>query len=208
MAKLEIRLEGDPVLRKIAKPVKKVGPAVRALLADMAETMYAANGIGLAAPQVGISKRIIVVDVGDGLVELINPELTRAEGQEVGVEGCLSIPGMVGDVERFEKVTVTGLDRDGRQRWAEAEGLFARALQHEIDHLNGVLFTDKALAVREARYAGEGDELEDDPELEGGSGTHGTGVGAAGETFEVAPNQAAEPSGATPVGSHEERARR
>lgn len=160
MAKLEIRIDGDPVLRKNAKPVKNVNSAIRALLSDMAETMYDANGVGLAAPQVGISKRIIVVDIGEGLVELINPEVTRGEGQEVGVEGCLSIPGLVGDVERFAEVTVVGLDRDGRKRWIDADGFFARALQHEIDHLNGVLFTDKALAVREAHLAGEGDELE------------------------------------------------
>lgn len=198
MATLDIRLQGDPVLRKIAKPVKKVGPAVRALLSDMAETMYAANGVGLAAPQVGIAKRVIVVDAGDGLVELINPELIRAEGQEVGVEGCLSIPGLVGEVERFAKVTVTGLDRDGRKRWVEGEGLLARVLQHEIDHLNGVLFTDKALAVREA--GGEGEEAEgEDTEGEetegagGPSGPDGEEAGPEAESaasFEVAPDSA------------------
>lgn len=160
MAKLNVRLQGDPVLRKIAKPVKKVGLAVRSLLSDMAETMYAASGVGLAAPQVGIAKRIIVIDAGDGLIELVNPELIRAEGQQVGVEGCLSIPGLVGEVDRFAKVTVTALDRDGRRRWIEGEGLLAVVLQHEIDHLNGVLFTDKALSVREAKQDGELDELE------------------------------------------------
>lgn len=175
LAKLDIRLQGDPVLRKIAKPVKKVGPAVRSLLKDMAETMYAANGAGLAAPQVGIAKRMIVVDAGDGLIELVNPELIRAEGQEIGAEGCLSIPGLVGEVERFAKVTVTCLDHDGRRRWIEGEGLLARVLQHEIDHLNGVLFTDKALAVHEARSEDEADEME---------------AAEATASFEVAPDAA------------------
>lgn len=198
MATLDIRLQGDPVLRKIAKPVKKVGPAVRSLLKDMAETMYAANGVGLAAPQVGIAKRIIVVDAGDGLLELVNPELIRAEGQEVGVEGCLSIPGLIGEVERFAKVTVTCLDHDGRQRWIEGEGLLARVLQHEIDHLNGVLFTDKALAVHEARSEGEEDEGEaaEGEAAEGAEGAEGQEeAGPEAESavsFEVAPDAARE----------------
>jgi len=193
---LDIRLQGDPVLRKIAKPVKKVGPAVRSLLKDMAETMYAANGVGLAAPQVGIAKRIIVVDAGDGLMELVNPELIRAEGQEVGVEGCLSIPGLIGEVERFAKVTVTCLDHDGRQRWIEGEGLLARVLQHEIDHLNGVLFTDKALAVHEARSEGEEGEEDEGEAAEAADGAEGLEeAGPEAESavsFEVAPDAARE----------------
>jgi len=196
LATLDIRLQGDPVLRKIAKPVKKVGPAVRSLLKDMAETMYAANGVGLAAPQVGIAKRIIVVDAGDGLMELVNPELIRAEGQEVGVEGCLSIPGLIGEVERFAKVTVTCLDHDGRQRWIEGEGLLARVLQHEIDHLNGVLFTDKALAVHEARSEGEEGEEDEGEAAEAAEGAESLEeAGPEAESavsFEVAPDAARE----------------
>jgi len=141
---LEIRTVGDPVLRRKAKPVRNVNRAVRALLDDMLATMYAADGVGLAAPQVGVSKRIIVIDVGDGPVEVINPEIVSAEGEESGTEGCLSVPGKAGEVRRAARVRVTGLDRTGRRVWHEAEGLFARAFQHEIDHLDGILFTDRA----------------------------------------------------------------
>lgn len=132
------------ILRKPAEPVKRINRSIQQLLDDMLKTMYTERGVGLAAPQIGVGKRVIVVDVGDGPVELINPELTRAEGAVVGTEGCLSIPGVLGEVERAERVQVTGLDRNGRKIWIEAEGWFARALQHEIDHLDGVLFTDKA----------------------------------------------------------------
>lgn len=148
MAVLPIRREGDPVLRQKAKPVKKVGAGIRQLLDDMAETMYAAPGVGLAAPQVGIAKRVLVVDVGEGLVELINPEITSASGWEEGPEGCLSIPGYVGEVMRYTHLQVSGLNRQGRRIWVDAEGFFARALQHEIDHLDGILYTDKATNVR------------------------------------------------------------
>ncbi|HEY8448933.1 MAG TPA: methionyl-tRNA formyltransferase [Bacillota bacterium] len=141
--------EQAAVLRRVAEPVRRITRSIARLLDDMLATMYAADGVGLAAPQVGVSKRIIVVDVGDGPIELINPELTRAEGSEVATEGCLSIPELVGEVERAARVVVTGLDRHGRKRWVEGEGLLARALQHEIDHLNGVLFTDRARRVFE-----------------------------------------------------------
>lgn len=155
MAVMEIRREGDPVLRQKAKPVKKIGPNIKALLDDMAETMYDAHGVGLAAPQVGISKRIVVIDVGEGIVELVNPEFVSGQGNATAYEGCLSVPGIVGEVERFETVTVTYLDRDGHRRWVEGTALLGRALQHEIDHLEGVLFIDKAKSIMETPPPGE-----------------------------------------------------
>lgn len=152
MAVLPIVLVPDPVLRKKARPVQKVNAAIRKLLDDMAETMYAAPGVGLAAPQVGISKRVIVVDAQDGrgLLQLINPEIVEAAEFGVrGTEGCLSIPGYVGEVDRYRRVKVTALDRHGRRIWIDAADWPARVLQHEIDHLDGILYTDQALNVRE-----------------------------------------------------------
>ena len=136
----------DPVLREIAKPVPKITPNIIKLLNDMAETMYDAPGIGLAAPQVGISKRVIVMDVGDenGLIELVNPVIVEKTGEQIGPEGCLSIVGLSGDVRRWETITVKGLNRDGEEVTIVGTGLLARCMQHEIDHLNGVLFTDIA----------------------------------------------------------------
>jgi peptide deformylase len=136
----------DPVLREIAKPVPKITPNVIKLLNDMAETMYDAPGVGLAAPQIGILKRVVVMDIGDehGLIELINPEVIAQEGEQFGPEGCLSIPGLTGDVMRAQKVTVKGLDRDGNEQIIEGTDLLARCILHEVDHLNGVLYTDLA----------------------------------------------------------------
>ncbi|MBE3577339.1 MAG: peptide deformylase [Limnochordales bacterium] len=147
MAVLRIRLEGDPVLRQVAKPVPRVTRRIRKLIHDMKETMYKANGVGLAAPQVGVSERVIVVDTGEGFLALVNPVIEYMEGTQVDVEGCLSIPGVLGYVERADRVVVSGLDEDGRSRRVEARGFMARALQHEIDHLDGILFTDKATMV-------------------------------------------------------------
>ncbi|MET3210534.1 UNVERIFIED_CONTAM: peptide deformylase [Paenibacillus sp. PvR008] len=146
-----IVLEPDDVLHKVAKEVTKITPNVQKLLDDMADTMYEAEGVGLAAPQVGILKRLIVVDAGDehGLIKMINPEIVSEEGEQLGAEGCLSIPGLNGDVRRAEKVTVKGLDRNGKAITVTATGLLSRAFQHEIDHLNGVLFTDIAEKVYE-----------------------------------------------------------
>lgn len=143
--------EPAEVLRTPALPVAKINAGVIRVLDNMRDTLYAFDGVGLAAPQIGISKRIIVVDAGDELIELINPELIDAEGEQVGREGCLSIPNMVGTVKRANRVVVRGLNRDGQQVEYEAIDLLARAFQHEIDHLNGVLFTDKASELRRVK---------------------------------------------------------
>ncbi|MCA1295060.1 peptide deformylase [Paenibacillus sp. alder61] len=157
MALRIIVLEPDEVLHQVAKEVKKITPNVQKLLTDMAETMYKAEGVGLAAPQIGILKRVIVVDVGDehGLIELINPEIVSKEGEQFGPEGCLSIPGYRGDVRRAQTVTVKGLDRNGKEVTYTGSDLLARAFQHEIDHLNGVLYTDIAERVYEITPEGE-----------------------------------------------------
>lgn len=153
MALLKIRKVGDPVLRSKAKEVVKLNAQVIDLLDNMAETMYKAPGAGLAAPQVGVLQRIIVVDVNDenGLIELINPEIIRtSEEQTVLEEGCLSIPGAAYNVIRARQVKVKGLDRKGQAITIEAEGYLARALQHEIDHLDGVLLIDKGIKIPES----------------------------------------------------------
>ncbi|HHW08967.1 MAG TPA: peptide deformylase [Firmicutes bacterium] len=147
MAVLQIRQLGDPVLRRQAAPVEKITKRVLKTLKNMEETMYAADGVGLAAPQVGISERLIVVDYGEGPLHLINPEIVSASGKTIDSEGCLSIPGVSGYVERAAEVVVNALDTKGRVRRIEAEGMFARILQHEIDHLDGVLFIDKATSI-------------------------------------------------------------
>lgn len=136
---------GDPVLRGESNPVTKFNNIrLPLILRDMAETMYRENGVGLAAPQIGIKRRMVVIDVGDGLMELINPEITHLSEETVGmVEGCLSVPGKRGYVVRPEKVTVRAQDRKGEFFTVEADGLLARCLQHEIDHLDGVLYVDK-----------------------------------------------------------------
>lgn len=145
MAIRNIRKYGDDILRKKAKNVRVFNNSLTELLADMAETMKAANGVGLAAPQVGILKRAVVIDVGEGLIELVNPRIVHQEGEAVEVEGCLSIPGVLGEVARPQKVKVKAMDREGNPIEIEGEGLLARALCHEIDHLDGVLFIDKVI---------------------------------------------------------------
>ena len=151
MAIYNIVREGDPVLREKAKQVPKITPNIIKLLENMADTMYEAKGVGLAAPQVGVSKRVAVVDVGDGLFELINPEIIFREGCESDEEGCLSIPGFIGNVERATRVVVKALDREGQEVRHEGRGLLARAFQHELDHLEGVLFIDKAENLTKVR---------------------------------------------------------
>ncbi|BAS27436.1 peptide deformylase [Limnochorda pilosa] len=156
MAVRPIRLYPDAVLRRRGRTVERVTKRLARLAHDMAETMYQANGIGLAAPQVGEAVRLMVVDVGEGLTTFINPTVLERAGTDVDVEGCLSIPGITGYVERPAQVTVEALDLEGRPFRVQAEGLYARAIQHEIDHLNGVLFVDRASRIfREERREGE-----------------------------------------------------
>jgi peptide deformylase len=147
MASLKIVELGEPVLRQKCRRVSVINKKVKKLLTDMKEAMYEANGVGLAAPQVGVSKRVVVVDVGEGVWELINPEIVSRDGEELGVEGCLSIPGVAGEVSRAARVKVRAINRDGQQQLITAEGLGARALQHEIDHLDGILFIDRATNI-------------------------------------------------------------
>lgn len=153
MALLEIRKQGDPVLKQVAEPVAKITKWHKSLLDNMAETMYKSNGVGLAAPQVGKSVRVVVIDVQDehNLVEMINPVITMTKGSVVGTEGCLSIPNIIGDVERAEWVTVEYLDRSNRPRSITATGLMARCIQHEVDHLDGRLFVEIATNIREEK---------------------------------------------------------
>jgi len=138
-----IRKDDDPVLRKISKQVDEINEKIHLLLEDMADTMYDADGVGLAASQIGILKRVVVIDTGEGLIELINPEIIETEGLQDGAEGCLSLPGISGDVERPMKVKVRALDRNGKEFELVGTELLARAICHEVDHLNGILFTDK-----------------------------------------------------------------
>jgi peptide deformylase len=140
VAELKIVTCPAPILFRQARAVSRVGPRVRRLAHDMLATMYAASGVGLAAPQVGVGKRLIVVDVGLHPLVLVNPEITSAEGEQVGLEGCLSLPDLVGEVRRAEWVMASGFDRLGRPITVEGQSLLARVLQHEIDHLDGILF--------------------------------------------------------------------
>jgi peptide deformylase len=152
----EIVRDGHPTLRKVAKKVdpKEISdPLFQQLIDDMFATMYDAPGVGLAAPQVNVSKRFFVLDVHDDEYEpavVINPKIESAEEEVEMTEGCLSVPGMVGEIVRFKRVAVTGLDRYGEKIRLEGDGLLAQCLQHEIDHLNGVLYIDKARNVRPA----------------------------------------------------------
>jgi len=149
MAIRNIRKDGDEVLRKISRKVDKIDDRVITLLKDMADTLYDSEGVGLAAPQVGILKRIVVIDVGEGLIELINPEIIEASGEQTGAEGCLSIPGVWGEVTRPNKVKVRAMNTKGKIVEYEGEELLARAFCHEIDHLDGILFKDKATKMIE-----------------------------------------------------------
>lgn len=159
MAVLPIVKAGSTVLKEQAQPVKKIDRKVKQLLDDMAQTMYAADGVGLAAPQVGISLQIVVVDVGEGLIELINPIIVAKEGTELATEGCLSVPGFYGEVERACQVRVEALNRQGKKVSYDANGLLARAFQHEIDHLKGVLFIDIAQSIYKVQQHQESDDL-------------------------------------------------
>ena len=142
MALRTIRVEGDPVLTKVSRPVDKMTPRNHELIMDMLDTMYDAMGVGLAAPQVGILKRIVVIDVGEGPIVLINPEILETSGEQTGDEGCLSVPGMAGQVTRPNYVKVKALDVNMEEQILEGEGLLARAFCHEIDHLDGKMYTE------------------------------------------------------------------
>ena len=135
----------DDVLKKKTKVVENINNHIRSLLEDMVETMYHANGAGLAAPQVGILRRLVVLDIGTGLIKLINSVIVEADGEQQELEGCLSIPGIYGRVKRPEKVVVKALNENGKPLELEGTGLLARALCHEIDHLDGILFIGKVI---------------------------------------------------------------
>ena len=142
MALREIRKDGDEILSKKCKEVKVFDQKLHILLDDMYETMNKANGVGLAAPQVGILKRVAVIDIGEGKIELINPQIIKTKGSQNGAEGCLSFPGLFGEVERPDYVKVKALDRNGKEFVLEGRELLARAICHECDHLDGVVFTE------------------------------------------------------------------
>jgi len=145
MAIRQLRYSEDPILRKTSRVITDINDRIKTLLDDMAETMYESEGVGLAAPQVGVLRRVVVIDVGDGLLKLINPEIIETKGESLDYEGCLSVPGVSGKVERPEKVKIKYLDLDGNEKELEGTGLLARAMCHEIDHLNGILFIDKTI---------------------------------------------------------------
>lgn len=145
MAIRNIRISTDEFLRKKSKPVKEITDNVKTLLDDMAQTMYDANGVGLAAPQIGVLKRIVVIDIDGELIELINPEIIEKVGVQINNEGCLSVPGMTGQVERPEYVKVKALNRNGEEVVYEAENMKAVCFCHEIDHLDGILYIDKVI---------------------------------------------------------------
>lgn len=143
MAIREIRVKGDDVLTKVCKEVTKMTPRTEELIEDMIETMYEANGVGLAAPQVGVLKRIVVIDVGEGPIVMINPKILETSGSQTGDEGCLSVPGKAGQVTRPNYVRAWFLNEDMEECIIEGEELLARAICHETDHLDGHLYTEK-----------------------------------------------------------------
>ncbi len=149
MALREIRTSGDEILRKKCREVKEVTDRVRMILDDMVETMYHADGGGLAANQVGILKRLVVIDVGEGLFKLVDPEFVLQEGEQIETEGCLSFPDVWGKVKRPEHVIVRALDENGKEITVEGRGLLAKCLCHELDHLDGKVFVDQIIEPEE-----------------------------------------------------------
>ncbi len=143
MALREIRVQGDPVLNKVCKPITEVTPKIVELIDDMIETMYEANGVGLAAPQVGILKRLVVIDVGEGPIVMINPTIIQADGEQTGQEGCLSVPGKAGQVTRPNHVIAHYYDEEMNECEVEGTELLARAICHELDHLDGHIYVEK-----------------------------------------------------------------
>ncbi|HUQ48259.1 MAG TPA: peptide deformylase [Gemmatimonadaceae bacterium] len=159
---LDIRVLGDPVLRKETEPVSEITPEIRTLISEMFDTMYAAEGIGLAAPQVGRTERIAVMDVEGQKFAFINPEIVEREGSMRGEEGCLSIPDVFGDVTRYSRVVVRGLDEQGKQVEVEGTELLARCMQHEIDHLDGKLFIDYLSVLKRRSALSQWDKMKND----------------------------------------------
>ena len=153
----KILTDKDPALHKVCKPVEKFDRRLHKLLDDMAETLEEANGVGLAAPQVGILRRVVVVDTGDGLLELVNPTLLETSGEQIGAEGCLSVPGKYGLVKRPYYAKVRAQDRDGQWFEAEGEELIGRCFCHELDHLDGIVYTEvmERFLTEEELYAEE-----------------------------------------------------
>lgn len=145
MAIRQIRLAGDPILYKVCKEVKKLTPMLQILIEDMLDTMYEANGVGLAAPQVGVLKRIAVVDVGDGPFVLVNPVILEEEGEQTADEGCLSVPGKAGKVTRPNRIVIRAYDENMQEYEMEAEELLARAFCHEVEHLDGHMYTEHVI---------------------------------------------------------------
>lgn len=147
MAIRNVRLDGDEILRKMCRPVENVDDKIKELVADMIETMHAQDGVGLAAPQVGILKRVVVIDLYDdkGPYVLINPEIIKEKGEQEVDEGCLSFPNQFAKIIRPEEVTVRAKDIDGKEYTLKGKGLLAQAISHEVDHLNGILFVDKII---------------------------------------------------------------
>lgn len=147
MALRTIRIQGDPVLEKTCKEVKELTPKIVTLINDMLETMYEANGVGLAAPQVGILKRIVVIDVGEGPIVMINPTILETSGSQTGDEGCLSLPGKAGQVTRPNYVKARYFDEEMQEYEIEGEELLARCICHELDHLDGHMYTEKVEGI-------------------------------------------------------------
>ncbi|SRR6056297_196163 len=151
MALRNLRLEGDEILRKKSRKIENINERIKVLAEDMIETMNENEGIGLAAPQVGILKKLIVVDVGEGPVIMLNPEILEKNGEQIITEGCLSVPNKNGDVKRPEKLKVTYTDLQGNSHTIKTEGLLSVVISHEIDHLNGILFIDKVIKETEPK---------------------------------------------------------
>ena len=159
MALRKIRIQGDSVLTKVCRPVEKMTPRIKTLIEDMLDTMYDADGVGLAAPQVGVLRRVVVIDVGEGPIVMVNPEIIESDGSQTGEEGCLSLPGKYGQVTRPNYVKAQAQGMDMKPFILEGEGLLARAICHECDHLDGKMFV--SLVEGELRDAGSDYEEEE-----------------------------------------------
>ena len=158
MALRKIRIQGDSVLTKVCRPVEKMTPRIKTLIEDMLDTMYDADGVGLAAPQVGVLRRVVVIDVGEGPIVMVNPEIIESDGSQTGEEGCLSLPGKSGVVTRPNHVKARAYNENMEPITVEGRGLLARAICHELDHLDGILYPDVAEEpVRDVTYEEEGE---------------------------------------------------